>query len=402
MRGRLASERNRSMIQGAIGLLLVVALVAVGIKASFGAFDGGYEVEGTFAAAGQGLLEGSSVAIRGVNVGEVADIELVDNRAVVTLRIEDGIRIPERAAAVIRPKTLFGEKYVDIDPGDDELTGPFLGDGGVIENTLGGFELEQVLADAYPVLKAIDPAELAVVLDELATAGDGLGGNINRSIVNGQVLADLQAGNDSQIRQFLSDLALLSEEIDQLAPDLVTGARDLNVALPSLNARGDQLNAALTELAGLSSDVADLLDANRQFTEDVLTKGSVALQTVYDRRGQIQPLLLGIQQYTQTLAEAIRIEVGDGTMMAAVKNLVSVQQILDDNGGPQLPDLPQLPPIPPLPLDGNQLLPPLDDTVRNTLDGLGGIVGGVTGDRDRPTRDPDGGLLDLLLGGGDR
>src|SRR3546814_8666082 len=122
----MTTRRNRNVISGAVGLLIVISLISVGIKASFGAYDGGYELRGTFAAAGQGLLSGSDVKIRGVNVGEVSNIRLVDNRALIRIRIEDGTQIPESAQAVIRPKTLFGEKFIDILPGDDELTGPYL------------------------------------------------------------------------------------------------------------------------------------------------------------------------------------------------------------------------------------------------------------------------------------
>src|SRR3546814_650383 len=266
----MTTRRNRNVISGAVGLLIVISLISVGIKASFGAYDGGYELRGTFAAAGQGLLSGSDVKIRGVNVGEVSNIRLVDNRALIRIRIEDGTQIPESAQAVIRPKTLFGEKFIDILPGDDELTGPYLVDGDEIVDTLGGFELEQVLTDAYPVLEAVDPAERAVILDELATAGRVLGPNINDSIVNAATLAELGASNDAEFRQFTSDLALLAEELDVIAPDLVAGARDLNVALPTLNARSDQLDEALTPTARLAADVADVLEANEAFTTNAL------------------------------------------------------------------------------------------------------------------------------------
>ena len=376
--GRLATERNRNIISGAVGLLLLVALVTLGIKSAFGAFDGGYELRGTFAAAGQGLLEGSDVKVRGVTVGEVADIALVDNRALITLTMDDGTQIPERAKATIRPKTLFGEKFVDIELGDDETTGPYLSDGEEIAETLGGFELEQVLAEAYPILEAIDPMELAVILDELATAGNGLGESINRQIVNGSILAELQASNDAEFRQFLSDFALLSEELDVLAPDLLGAAQDLNVALPSLNEREDQLNAALVQLARLSNDVADVFENNEAFTTNALTKGSESLQILYDRRSQIQPLLLGIQRYTQTIAEAIRVEIDDGSMMATVKNLLVVH-----HEEPALPagttDQP----------DG-----PVADAP------LGGTIGDALGGVEDTTDDVTEPLLDVLLGGG--
>ena len=392
----LTTERNRNMISGAVGLIIVISLVTIGIKASFGAFDGGYELRGTFAAAGQGLLSGSDVKIRGVNVGEVSNIRLVDNRALIRLRIEDGTQIPERAQAVIRPKTLFGEKFVDILPGDDELSGPYLDDGDEIVDTLGGFELEQVLTDAYPVLEAVDPAELAVVLDELATAGRGLGPNINRSIVNSATLAELGASNDAEFRQFTSDLALLAEELDIIAPDLVAGARDLNVALPTLNTRSDRLDEALTQTARLATDVADLLEANESFTTSALTDGSRALQTIFDRRSQIQPLLLGITRYTRTLAEAVRFEVGDGTMMAAVKGVVSVQGLIAGHEEPPPDDDPRTP-VEEL-LDGEVPELPLPELPTDPLDDLLGGSGSTRTDEGGG----GGGLLDLLTGGRER
>ncbi|WP_436796016.1 MCE family protein [Actinospongicola halichondriae] len=382
----ISTERNRNMISGAIGMVILLALISVGIKASFGAFDGGYRIQGSFAAAGQGLLAGSDVKVRGVNIGEVSKIELVDNRALVTMRINDGRDIPVDAQAVIRPKTLFGEKFVDVIPGDSELSGPYLETAAsddcptelpCITDTLGGFELERVLADTYPVLKAIDPAELALILDELANAGDGLGGTVNRSIVNSATLSELAASNDAEFRQFTSDLALLSETLDEVAPDLLRGARDLNVALPSLNARGDELNTALVQLGRLSGDLADLLENNVEFTTNALTNGSKSLDLLFNKRNKIQPLLLGLEQYTSTLAEAIRIEAEDGSMMAAVKNLVSVSEILAgalpaEAAAAESPAPAASTPAPLAPLDELQSV-----TTKSTS-----------------------GLLDLLLGGG--
>ena len=105
-------------------------------------------------------------------------------------------RCRSTAKAVIRPKTLFGEKFVDIDPGPHEATGPFLKDEGQIKPTRsGGFELEQVLADLYPILKAIKPEELATVVDTLADGGQGEGAAINRTLVNLEQLADVQAAH---------------------------------------------------------------------------------------------------------------------------------------------------------------------------------------------------------------
>ena len=316
------TERRQHVLTGAIALLLLMGSVTVGIKGAFGAFDGGYELVGSFDAAGQGLLPGSDVKVRGVNIGEVRSIQLVDGRALVKLRIKDGEEVPTEATAVIRPKTLFGEKFVDIDPGDTEATGPFLDDGDELTNTLGGFELESVLSDVYPLLRAIDPAELMTVLGELADGGKGLGESINRSIVNGEELTTLFAENADLTAQFLEDFAALSEQLALSAEDLLALADAGNAALPTLVDNEEDLVDLLQQTGRLSSDVADLLEHNEAFVQASLGDGSRTAQLLFDRRDQVVPLVTGLRQYVRTLSESIRIELGDGTLMAAVKGVL--------------------------------------------------------------------------------
>lgn len=326
------TERNRYIVLGGVGMVILLALISIGIKGAFGAFDSGYELKGSFSAAGQGLIDGSDVKMRGVNVGEVKKIELVDNRAEITLLMKPDVRVPANVTATVRAKTLFGEKFIDLAYEAGTETGRYLSDGDEISDAVGGFELEQVLADAYPVLEHIDPAELATILDEFAIAGDGLGDEINRSIVNSATLTELMESNDAEFRQFVGDLALLSEQIEASAPELITLAQNLNNSLPTLNARSDSLNAALVQLARVSSDVADLLENNKDFTDNALTGGSRALQVIHDARNRLQPTLDGAIKYVQLLSESIRVRAADGSMMAAVKNILSIEELITHEG----------------------------------------------------------------------
>jgi ABC-type transporter Mla subunit MlaD len=250
-----------------------------------------------------------------------------------------------------------------------------------------------VLAEAYPILEAIEPAELGIVLGELADAGNGIGPNINRSIVNFATLSELQDENDAETRQFLSDLALLSDELADRADDLVAGARDLNVALPPLNARSDELQVLLQQAARLSSGAADLLENNRSFLRKNVTEGGKALQVLTEERGQIQPLVTGVRQYVQTLAEVIRLPLGDGTRLAAVKGITGgdVAAILVGQAAGQaalglpplplpLPDVPDLPvDVPSLPEVPNVPAPTAPQVVSNESSDIGNLLGELFG-----------------------
>ncbi|MFL6204763.1 MAG: MlaD family protein [Acidimicrobiales bacterium] len=317
--------RRQHILTGAIAIVLALAAVTIGVKGAFGAFRGGYELVGTFDAAGQGLLSGSDVKVRGVNIGQVKSIELVDGSAEITLQIHDDEAVPEGATATIRPKTLFGEKFVDIDPDTAEPGAPALEDGDEITHTQGGFELERVLSDTYPLLKAIDPQELYTVIDQLAEGADGLGDEVNRTLVNGSELSKVFADNADNTAQLLHDLALLSEELSGQATTVLEIADAANVALPTLNDNEDDVVALLQQTSRLSSDVADLLEANKPFVDASMVQGSRTLQLLYDQRTQVIPLVIGLREYIQTLTSVVRIPVGDGTLMAAVKGLLGTQ-----------------------------------------------------------------------------
>jgi phospholipid/cholesterol/gamma-HCH transport system substrate-binding protein len=253
--------------------------------------------------------------------------------------IKSANKIPESATATVRAKTLFGEKFVDILPGSGEATGPFYSKKGELldkcdksaqpENscTVGGFELEQVLGDAYPLLKQINPADLMTVLHTLADAGRDLGPNINRQIANTKTVLDVNAAHDADTRQFLTDLAKLSQQLGVRADDLVKAADDLNIALPTLNSRADKLNSLLVQTSRLSNDVADLLRNNKEFIDASFAGGQATLDVLYAHQNDIVPLVIGLREYLQTLTEITRIPVGDGTLMAAVKSLTCVPQV---------------------------------------------------------------------------
>src|SRR4029079_2192575 len=82
-------------------------------------------MKASFANAGQGLQHGSDVKLRGVNVGKVQSVKLEDGRALVTMEINHSTKVPTSATATVRPQTLFGEKFVDIETGSGEGAGPY-------------------------------------------------------------------------------------------------------------------------------------------------------------------------------------------------------------------------------------------------------------------------------------
>src|SRR5207237_6928999 len=123
---------------GLVALTLFGSLTVFGVYLGAGKLSPKYHLHGRFTAAGQGLQNGSDVKIHGINVGLVTTVHLVNGEAQVNMALHQGQKVPTNSSATIRPKTLFGEKFVDIDPGPKESTGPFLKNNGFIRDTTGG------------------------------------------------------------------------------------------------------------------------------------------------------------------------------------------------------------------------------------------------------------------------
>ena len=95
----------------------------------------------------------ADVKIRGVQVGEVLDMDATSEGAELTLGLFPSKigTIPENVTASIVPKTLFGEKYVSLIVPDDP-SGTSIRAGDTIKRTVVSTEVEKVLSDLYPCL----------------------------------------------------------------------------------------------------------------------------------------------------------------------------------------------------------------------------------------------------------
>lgn len=89
-----------------------------------------------------GLKIGASVEIAGVQVGSVSDITLRDPMAVLTLRLDRGIRIRDDDIASIRTKGIIGDRYIKISRGASDM---FVDEGGVIKETESAVDIEDII-----------------------------------------------------------------------------------------------------------------------------------------------------------------------------------------------------------------------------------------------------------------
>jgi phospholipid/cholesterol/gamma-HCH transport system substrate-binding protein len=218
----------------------------------------GYDVAADFTDSG-GIFVNAEVTYRGVAVGRVTDMKLVDDGVRVVLTIDPGADdIPADTKAVVATRSAVGEQYVLLQP--DDAKGPYLKDGSVIpkDRTSIPVPVEQLLLNIDQLVGSLDKENLRIVVDELGQAFAGAGDDLGRLIDNGnlllaraeeslpqtlklitdgQTVLDTQVQSRTAIQQWAANLRLVTDTLVQMDPDLrslVVNAPDAGAALQQL------------------------------------------------------------------------------------------------------------------------------------------------------------------------
>ncbi len=119
-----------------VGIFVLVGITCLGYLAIrlgklevFGAQ--GYVLFADFASVA-GLKLGDPVEIAGVKVGRVEGMTLAEDKARLTLRLNDGVKLQEDVIASVRARGLIGDKFVLVSPGASDKIIPA---GGKIRET---------------------------------------------------------------------------------------------------------------------------------------------------------------------------------------------------------------------------------------------------------------------------
>jgi phospholipid/cholesterol/gamma-HCH transport system substrate-binding protein len=407
--GLLAVLHRRSSLTalGVLALALVAGLLGLSVAVFTHAFSDPARVRVEVDRAGSQLAAGADVKLHGIVVGRVEEIESEPGGAGATLHLaidRDRLElIPANVTAGVLPKTIFGEKYVDLGLPAAPATAR-LADGDRIDRdrTSVAIETSTVLNNLAPLLDAVSPADLSATLSAIASAVDGRGDLLGRTVTDA---GRLTRGVRPTVPLIAEDAALVARVSDSYR-------RATDPVLRSLEQGGvtaRRLTADQAQLAALLRSSRELADVTRGFVDLV---GETAIKVV--RVGR--PVLELLQRYSPEIVCLVRGVVeakdrleavfADGPYLKA-RLFVSVSRGMYRPGvdapksldlsayGPYCPVTPTdgrgTVPWPPVPKELDQIRGTPD--LRNSLNGLPGAPATAT----EPV--PAGQLLQLLLGG---
>jgi phospholipid/cholesterol/gamma-HCH transport system substrate-binding protein len=213
---------------------------------------------------GNQLHPDAEVKLRGVVVGEVRDVRTDGSGAEVDLAMRPDLidKVPKDVSARLLPKTLFGERYVDLiaPPGK---TGHLAG-GDVIgqDRSATAVEVEQVVGDLMPMLQSVQPQKLSSILGTLAGALAGRGSALGQTLTSLGSDVDQFTPHLDEFTAGLRELAKVTDNYSRIAPDVAQALADLTTTGRTIADQRANLASLFQNLTTGSQDLATFLQRN--------------------------------------------------------------------------------------------------------------------------------------------
>lgn len=271
-------ERNPVPI-GAIGLLLIFAMIFMAFNASKLPFlNGGTTYHANFADAA-GLKKGDDIRISGVKVGTVESVELDGAQVRVGMRVDSDLRIGADSRADLKIKTLLGQKYIALIPeGAGELT------------------------EDIPLARTTTPLDVTAAFDGLGTRA-------------GQIDTD-------QLARAFDTIAATFKDTPAYVHESLRGLRRLSTSVAS---RDDALRALLDRANGVTRTLA----ARDTQVAQLINDSNLVLQMVYEQRAVIHQLLVDTTRVSRQLSGLV--QENRAIIGPALRNLDKTLTILKRN-----------------------------------------------------------------------
>lgn len=226
-------KRTRVVASAVMGLSVTLAVTgcewnglnSIPLPGTEGGGDGSYSVQIQMPNVTT-MSQNSPVRVNDVTVGAVTGIEVQDWHALVTVSLNEGVKLPANATAKIGQTSLLGSQHLELAPPLGIAPQGTLQDGDVIP-------LER--AGAYPTTEQT-LSSLSVVLN-----GGGLA-QIN------DVTRELNAalgGREDSIRDLLPQLDQLVGSLDDQRTQIISAMEGIDRLAGTVNQQTDTLNRAL-------------------------------------------------------------------------------------------------------------------------------------------------------------
>lgn len=279
---------RRTRIIG-IGAGLAVVAVAVGSGVTAMDQEGTTTITAFFHQA-TGVYPGSDLRVLGVKVGTVESVQPRGEEVRITLRLDEGVKVPADAHAVVVAPSLVADRYVQLAPA--YTGGARLEDDAVLPaaNNASPIEVDQLYESITELSTALGPdganadgalsGLLKTGAENLKGNGQAIGDSIEQFGKATKTL-DKSSGNLFDTLSYLQTFTTMLKEKDG---DVRAAEQQLNTVTGFLADDKENLGAALKELGTALGQVKSFIEKNRGALKKNVDLLVPLTQTLVDQR----------------------------------------------------------------------------------------------------------------------
>jgi phospholipid/cholesterol/gamma-HCH transport system substrate-binding protein len=253
-----------------------------------------------------GLAEGDDVRVRGVKVGRVASLEVLDDAlAAVELEIESERRIPAAVTATIKYRNIIGQRYVAL--GETDAGGPALDPGATIpvERTKPALDLTALFNGFQPLFRALSPDDVNRLSFEIIQVFQGEGGTIESLLASTASLTSTIADRDAAIGDVIDNLNVVIGTVSERSPELIDLIGELQQLVSGLAAQREPIGEAISAIGDLTDTTAGLLgEARPALRDDIAALGDLSGNLAAESP-EVDRVLRGLAPKLETLSRTV-------------------------------------------------------------------------------------------------
>ncbi|MEU2429258.1 MCE family protein [Streptomyces sp. NPDC007861] len=212
-----------------------------------------------------GLVEGDSIRIAGVKVGQVESVRVADRRvAEVSFTVRKGRALPASVTASIKYLNMVGQRYIDLDRGAGPVDEVFMpGETIPLSRTAPALDLTQLFNGFQPLFEGLAPEEINDLAGSIVKVLQGDGGTVDSLIRHVGSLTTTVAAKDKVIGEVVTNLNTVLKTVNEREE----GFDDLVVTLQQLvSGFADDrkpLGEAVEAMGDLTTVTAGLIEDGR-------------------------------------------------------------------------------------------------------------------------------------------
>lgn len=252
----------------------------------------GYAVTMRLADSG-GIFSNAEVTYRGVPVGRVGTLRLTGDGVSVPLNIDsDAPKIPSDVQAVVANRSAVGEQYVDLRPKRDK--GPYLADGSTIAqpSTQTPIPVQDLTMNLDSFVKSVPEDSLRTVTNELGTAFQNNGGNLQTILDTTREFTDEAQKHLPQTKQLLSDGKEVLATQNEQGSSIQSYSKDLRSLSEQLKSSDGDVRSLIDKAPRAAEQVSGALNENSPQLDTLLGNLTSTSQLLATKRDGLEQLMV--------------------------------------------------------------------------------------------------------------